>query len=265
LRQFAALTASLLLIVSMPIAASPPGGPLAVGGPTIGISGVPITWDPAAMPIHYRVDPGPMAKTPSGTVVIDNATGLSRVQSMFNTWASVPTALLSFHNDGPLLPSGAYTGGPVSNGAASVPNFNALRASCDNAEQNPIIFDPDGSLFSQLGLGSSVIGFEFSCSLDAAGGHIKAAGLALDGQFIDGVNSGSNFELTTDEFNQAITHEMGHFLGLDHSQINVEVLNETPLNCNANDAAGLPLMFPVLICQARVTAGFPPLAPDDTA
>jgi hypothetical protein len=264
-RQFAALAASVLLLVPMPIVARAPGGPVDVGSPKIGISGVPMTWDPSAMPIHYRVDPGPMAKTPSGTAVIDNPTGVASVQSLFNTWASVQTALLSFRNDGPLLSSGAYTGGPVSNGSNSVSNFNALGASCRNGEQSPIIFDPDGNLFDQLGLGSSIIGFAFSCEFDVAGGHIKAAGLAMNGKFQDRINSGTNYELTTDLFNQTITHEIGHFLGLDHSQINVEVLNEQPLNCNQDDAAGLPLMFPYVICQARVTAGFSALAPDDTA
>jgi hypothetical protein len=262
-RQFAALAASMILLLPMPIVARAPGGPVDVGGPNIGISGVPMTWDPAAMPIHYRVDPGPMANAPSGSTVIDNPTGVGRVDSMFNTWKIVPTALLSFKNDGPLLSSGAYTGGPVANGSNSVSNFNALRNSCSNGEQSPVIFDPDGNLFSDLGLGSSIIGFAFSCAFDAVGGHIKAAGLAMNGKFLDGVSS--NFELTTDEFNQAMTHEIGHFLGLDHSQINVEVLKEQPLKCNADDAAGLPLMFPIFICQARVTAGFPALAPDDTA
>lgn len=128
LRRFAALAASALLSAPMPAAASAPGGPLDVGSPKIGIYGTPMTWDPAAMPIHYRVDPGPLAKTPTGTVVIDNPTGVSRVQGMFSTWTSVQTALLSSQNDGPLLSTGAYTGGPVSNGSASVANFNALQA-----------------------------------------------------------------------------------------------------------------------------------------
>jgi hypothetical protein len=95
------------------------GGPLVVGGPALGTrpafgtDGVAFTWNPAAMPIQYRVDPGPMATTASGAVVISNATGLQRVRSMFNVWQSVPTATVSFNNAGPILPTGAYTGGDV--------------------------------------------------------------------------------------------------------------------------------------------------------
>src|SRR5262249_25164082 len=36
-------------------------------------------------------------------------------------------------------------------------------------------------------------------------------------------------------------------------------------NCNLDELAGLPLMFPVEFCQSRVSAGLPILAPDDMA
>jgi reprolysin-like metallo-peptidase family M12B len=264
LQKFAAIAFSALLVVPIPAIARVPGGPRDVGSPTLGVSGVPMTWNPAAMPIHYRVDPGPMAISPSGTVVIDNAAGRARVQNMFNTWANVPTASITFQNDGQLLSSGPYTGGPVSSGGNGVANFNALMASCDNGEQSPVIFDPNGNLFSDLGFGADIIGFAFACAFDPAAGHIKAAGLAMNGIFQDG-DSTNNFELTANAFNQTITHEIGHFLGLDHSQINVEILNGKPLHCNTADDEGLPIMFPVLFCQDRVTAGFPALAPDDMA
>ncbi len=95
------------------------GGPLVVGGPAIGnrppfgLDGQPFTWNPSEMPISYRVDPGPMAVTPSGTTVIDHATGLQRVQSMFGVWQAVSTAHISFTNAGALLPAGSYTSGDL--------------------------------------------------------------------------------------------------------------------------------------------------------
>jgi Metallo-peptidase family M12B Reprolysin-like len=105
-----------------------------------------------------------------------------------------------------------------------------------------------------------VIGFGGPCDIDSAGGYIQSSLLALNGQYQNGT-----YQVTTDEFNQAITHEIGHFLGLDHSQINVDVLNQQPGSCNSDETRGLPIMFPYLICQARLTAGFSPLSPDDTA
>jgi hypothetical protein len=105
------------------------GGPLLVGGPHFGRDGQPFTWNPAAMPIQYRVDPGPMASTPTGTVVIDNATGLQRVQNMFGVWQAVPTASVSFTNVGALLPAGVYIGGDLTTAA----QFDAVIGSCKSA------------------------------------------------------------------------------------------------------------------------------------
>ena len=214
------------------------------------------------MPIQYRVDPGPMSVNPSGVVVVNNQTGLGRVQSLFGNWSGVATASLSFSYAGVLLPTGAYTGGPVASGSNSLANFNALMQSCDDGQQSPVIFDPNGEMLAQLGLSADIIGVTFPCDLDSSSGHVKAAGIVLNGQFIDGVSYPG---FSANDFNQAITHEMGHFSGLDHSQINVEVLNERG-SCSSSEIAGLPVMFPELAClSSRVDAGFPVLSPDDTA
>ena len=243
------------------------GGPLYVGGPAVGsqpaygVDGEPFTWNPAKMPIAYRVDPGPMAVNPSGTTVIDHATGLQRLQSMFGVWQGVSTASISFSNAGPLLAAGAYTGGDATTAA----QFNALMGSCKSGTQNPIIFDANGSLLASLGLPPEVIGFNSGCALDATTGYIVGSSIVLNGQFQDGVDSGTNFEISANQFDQAITHEMGHFSGLDHSQINLDLLLEGVYPCEVDELAGLPLMFPELMCQARKDAGLPVLAPDDMA
>jgi hypothetical protein len=251
----------LLLITAIPVHA---GGPLVLGGPKFGVDGQPFTWNPASMPIRYRVDPGPMAVSPTNATVIDNATGLQRVQNMFAVWESVPTTSLSFANAGPLLPAGSYVSGADLN---SVQQFNDIVGSCRSAAQNPVIFDANGQLMSGLGLPAEVIGFNSGCALDASTGYLTGSLIVLNGKFQDGVNTPSsspaNYELTANEFDEAITHEMGHFLGLDHSQINVDLLADHPFPCDADRLAGLPLMFPEELCQARKDAGLPVLSPDD--
>ena len=237
------------------------GGPLVVGGPSFGNEGQPFTWDTTAMPIKYRVDGGPMS-VKGTTVVIDNATGLARVQKLFSTWQSVPTTSISFTDAGPIQPAGTFGGGDV----ATALDFNAVIGSCNSGTQSPIIFDATGGIIRALGIDPDIIGFASPCKLDTSGGHILSGFALLNGQFQDGINNPPNFELTSDQFDEAITHELGHFSGLDHSQINVEVIgNEVPDNCKVDTLAGLPLMFPVAYCQSRSSVGLPILAPDDVA
>jgi hypothetical protein len=227
------------------------GGPLVVGGPTSSIDGQPYTWN-TATPIQYRVDPGPMSAT------VSNAAGLTRVQILFNHWHDVLTANISYVNAGPILATGAYTQGTD---VRTATQFNAISASCDAGTQSPIVFDADGTLFDSLfGANSGVIGFAGPCSLEPSTGRIRTGFAALNGKYADGVSG-----FTAEQFDEAMTHEFGHFSGLDHSQINVDVFNQQPGNCDAETLAGLPLMFPIAFCQARSSVGLPIIPPDDAA
>jgi hypothetical protein len=243
------------------------GGPGLVGGPAVGtraafgIDSQAFTWNPAKMPVAYRLDPGPMAVKPSGTVVIDHATGTQRVQSLFGVWQSVSTANISFTNAGPILATGSYSGGDLQ----TAQQFNDVIGSCNKGVQSPVIFDANGGLISSLGLPPEVIGFNIPCALDTVNGYILSSAVVLNGTFQDGINSSSDYELSANQFDEAITHEIGHFSGLDHSQINIDVLTNVVFPCEVDTLAGLPLMFPIALCQARKDAGLPVLASDDMA
>ena len=108
------------------------GGPLVIGSPAVGnrpafgVDAQPFTWNPAKMPIAYRVDPGPMAVNPSSGTVIDHATGLQRLQSMFAVWQDVSTASISYSNIGALLPAGSYSGGDLKTARATITAAKAL-------------------------------------------------------------------------------------------------------------------------------------------
>lgn len=234
------------------------GGPRVVGGPNFGTDGKPLIWNPAAMPISYQVDPGPMAINGT-TVVVSNATALSRVQAMFGVWQGVSTAAVSFNYTGPI----AHTGAFQDNDVDTIDEYNAVRGACKAGTTNPIIFDADGSIAKSLGLDNFVLGFAGPCAYDSTTGFITAASATLIGTWQDGVNSAPNYETSAAVFDEAITHEIGHFLGLDHSQINLTAYQNR--QCDADDLAGTPLMFPIEYCNARSTYGLPTLSPDDRA
>ncbi|HMI51154.1 MAG TPA: matrixin family metalloprotease [Candidatus Saccharimonadales bacterium] len=243
----------------------------------MGISGAPFVWD-TSNPISYRVESGPLSqKANGGTVVIDNAHGVTRVQNLFGSWSALTTANLNVSHAGGLLAVGSF---PANGDVKTVNDFLAVAgevagqnpdpSSCNGGGQSPIMFDADGSIFDGLGLPPEVIGFAFACAYNPSSGKILSAGAILNGRFQDGVNNSGNFELTSAEFDQAFTHEFGHFLGLGHSQINVDLflkaINNQSYSCSPDDTAGMPLMFPVIgLCPAKVTAGVPILGVDDAA
>jgi hypothetical protein len=217
------------------------------------------------MPIQYRVDPGPMASSANGAVVIDHAAGVQRIQNMLAVWQGIPNAAISFSNAGPITAVGSYTGGDVS----TVAQYNDVVGSCKAGSQNPVIFDANGSLMKALGVPDEVIGYTNICAVDGAAGHITAAMITLNGKMQDGVDADNatppNYELTANQFDESITHEFGHFIGLDHSQINLDLLTQGAYPCDLDKLAGMPLMFPIEFCQAKKDAGLPLLAPDDMA
>jgi hypothetical protein len=274
-----AVVCALLLLPLQPLFA---GGPLRVGGTGAGVPGVPLLWD-NSQPIAYRVDGGPLSRLPNGGAeVISNAAGIARVNAMFGYWAAVPSANLVINKAGGLLAiasDGFPAGGDVQTAQQFLnvigdPTVQATPDpnSCNGGGQSPIIFDADGTIFDALGLPPEVIGFAFQCDFNPTTGKVISAGAVLNGRFQDGINnpSGNNFELTKDEFDQAFTHEFGHFLGLGHSQINVDLflkaISGSSYTCTTDDTAGMPLMFPVLgLCPAKVTASVPMIAVDDAA
>lgn len=242
------------------------GGPLIVGGAPQGFGpdAQPFTWA-TSVPIQYRVDGGPLSTDPSGTVVINNADGLMRVEAMFQVWEAVSTATISYTNAGQIT-------GVGDNDVSTMAEFNTVQGSCNAGTQSPIVFDADGTLFDDLVGDPNVIGFASICflALDSSG-RINAALAALNGRFLDGITdltaSPPNRELSDAAFDATFIHEFGHFSGLDHSQINLNCI-VTGCADGSDDAFGLPTMFPFLLSSLEESAGIPAqftLAPDDIA
>ncbi|MBI1910296.1 MAG: hypothetical protein HYS22_09025 [Deltaproteobacteria bacterium] len=123
--------------------------------------------------------------------------------------------------------------------------------------QNPILFDEDGKITDLIqGQGSSndILGFAGPRVVQQVGGtlYITEAQAVLNGKWIDcPAGAAKNDPCRTpeeeiDAFKGAIFHELGHFLGLDH----VDVNDRSALKAAGGDmseASAIATMYPLYI------------------
>lgn len=233
-----------LLILLLLAAQARAGGPLLVGGPSHA-PGVPFRWDPA-QPVRYWTDRG-------GLGTLDKAGADALTSQAFGVWQAVSTSTVTFSKSGDL--------------AVDVNAANILALANDPSSElntkTAIVYDADGSATDMLlggGASNFVLGFSLilAISTDGVNNRITLGGALLNGKFIDGQ---PNPEVSVEIFKETFIHEFGHLIGLDHSQINVAVLEGAPQR-TADNLAGLPIMFPFALPDVPAR---PSLAPDDVA
>jgi hypothetical protein len=225
----------------MPVRA---GGPLYVTGPSTGQPGKPYRW--ALNPIPYQTDQGGLGNQ-------TNAQANDLVLAGFQVWHSASTSDISFSSSGQLSSDITST---------NVLSFQNDIGDCSNASRpiNAVVYDVNGSIMTALGYdNNSILGFSGAVCADDATATFTRGWTVLNGRFIDGQpDSSSHASVTLDVFKAVLTHEFGHLIGLDHSQINLNCM--TGPSCSMEDMAGLPVMFPVLLNNATNT-----LKTDDVA
>ncbi len=198
------------------------GGPLAVRS-----NGQPYLW-PAGV-ITYQTDGGPLSP------MVSEAAIQARVVASFDVWQAVSTSSIAYARGGPISATGAFSDGDVSTAV----EYAAVEASCDNSVQNPVVYDADGTILRDLGFDTTrVLGVAGPCALSAS--NITSGFVILNGLLQD---QPPPADPSAAAFDAAIIHEIGHFSGLDHSQINVNCTS----SCVGDELAGLPTMFPNLI------------------
>lgn len=214
------------------------------GGPNlIRTNGLPFVWANAGA-ISYRTDNGPLSAS------VNEAAARVRVEAMFGVWQAVPTATIAYSRAGFISATGAFSDGDVS----TVAEFDAVMASCNTATQSPVIYDVDATIVVDLGFDAdAVIGFAGPCAINAT--QFLSGSVVMNGLFQDGAGAPVP-DISAAEFDAAIVHEIGHFSGLDHSQINVNCLG----GCGNDDLTGLPTMFPFLLHDSQLA-----LSTDDVA
>src|SRR2546426_4858647 len=199
------------------------GGPLSVrpafnGVPdrwnlTVSIQGAPVGVVP------YRVDLGNLG-------LLTNAQAVALTDSFFQAYENIPTTTIRFLNQGPILslgtPGSPPAGEPVD---VNSTNFAPYLNPSSPLGQNIIVFDADGSIFDAIfGPGTGVLGFAGTSFVFTNQPFFFEALAAYNGRFLDG--NAANGELAVNSFRGVFTHETGHFVGLDHSQINGQIASQ---------------------------------------
>ncbi len=201
---------------------------LYAGGPLNTFKGRAVVYKD--FPVSYHVD-----KSTLGSFSNDQAVTLTH--DCFQVWEDVETATITFQ------------GGSLPEEVTKNNYWKYLDNHSDG--YNPIVFDTDGAIIdAEYGAGSSesIMGFAGSAYNPATGYYTEGVAL-LNGRFS---------YLGYDEFKGTFVHEFGHFIGLDHCQINMGYAND------GNPATDIyvPTMYPTSLTD---DSSLSELNPDDKA
>jgi hypothetical protein len=211
------------------------------GGPHQTRNGLPIKYQTTS-PVPFHTDLGPLG-------AFSNTVATNIVKDGFQAWQDVSTAVISFTYAGQL---------PVDVDATN----DTLYLGKFNDGINPIVFDSDGAIIRRrFGVGTEnlIIGYAGSASPTSGSGQISfvEGESVLNGRFTKNFH-GDNQGFTEAQFLATFIHEFGHFIGLDHSQINSQFVADG----NAANDIYIPTMYPTSTDDDEALAS---LNPDDIA
>lgn len=179
-------------------------------------------------PVTYA-NPSVTLHTESGDLGIrSNAAATTILQAAFDTWNNVTTATINLNIDKTSL-----------NIEVDETNSESLINNFDDG-LNPVIYDYNGEYIDEyygVGASNDILGFSGSAWLGSTATYVE--GFTL----INGKLTHTDAELLL-----VFAHEVGHFFGLDHTQVNIdnqESFYGIPGMCETTSNENYPLMYPV--------------------
>ena len=207
------------------------GGPLVLEGSD---GNTPVTYQNPSVTIHAET--GRLG----GDYTNEEADAL--ILEAFDIWNNVNTATVNLMLDESAITVDIDT----NNFLTYLPDPNGSETKAGDGF-NPIVYDNDGKIIDEFfGVGASDSTIGFAASFFTIEGDFFVEGYAvLNGKI----------SLSRIDFKLLITHEIGHFMGLDHSQVNIDNAETdfgVPFICSSASLDNYPVMYP-FVCRDEET------------
>ncbi len=201
------------------------GGPLILEGQD---GNTPVTYQNPNITLNIEAgDLGLLSNTEADVLVIE----------AFNLWNNINTSTINLITDQTQI-----------NVDINKLNFTTYLPSGtdfhDDDNLNPVVYDTNGEIIDELfGVNASDTILGVASSIYTSNGLYFTEGFAI-----------INGKILLDEasFKLLITHEMGHFFGIDHSQVDIDNQETTfglPQICTTANQENYPVMYPSICRQ----------------
>jgi len=219
-------------------------GPLVLEGPN---GHIPARYENPN--IVFNIEGGPLG-------VRDNDTADQLVRDALAVWNNISTSTISLIQGADVTVNSVPVDIDETNFTDYIPDpFNNTIHNDDDG-LHPIVYDSDGSIIDAYfgvsqgtGTDATVVGFAASSII--IGSSFFTEGFAV-------INGNVDLPINSNQLKLIIAHEIGHYLGLDHSQANIKNTEAFSDRCPAADNNDYPLMYPYACRDSQVTH------PDDT-